>query len=238
MKELTKTIRQTLKVTKGNIRFTITLPLFGYVMGLLAGIAVVYMDGIENGYSYVGTIMALICMGVTIFAAGIVQMPSEFNMALSMGKVRKHLVVAQYVAWIRNTLIALVICLVGSVIEECLYRSIYPGAVCEVNLRVFFCNPVYFLTILLCVPALALFENAIAMKFGQISIFIVYFVPTIVVALSGRAMRSPDSFLGRMTTELLEVLLKLCKAPLTYIVLGIICVLFANLILRKQRVTY
>lgn len=238
MKELTKTIRQTLKVTKGNIRFTITLPLFGYVMGLLAGIAVVYMDGIENGYSYVGTIMALICMGVTIFAAGIVQMPSEFNMALSMGKVRKHLVVAQYVAWIRNTLIALVICLVGSVIEECLYRSLYPGAVCEVNLQLFFCNPVYSGTLLLCAPALALLVTAFTMRFGANGILILSIMPSIVVLLIGRIVKNPDSFLVRMASEYLEVLLGLVKSPLTYIVLGLICVILAYLMLRKQRVTY
>lgn len=238
MKELRKTIGQTLKATQNNICFMISVPLIGYVLGLVAGMACVYMEGVENGYSYWGTGTALICMGFTIFAVGIVQMPSEFNMALSMGKVRKHLVVAQYVTWVRNILIALFICMVGSVVEAGIYSGLYPEAVCTMDLRAFFCNPVYFLTILMCAPALALFANAISMRFGQVSIFIVYCVPTMLVALSSRIMRNTDSVLAKILTALQEVLLKVGRVPLTYIVLGILCVLFAYLILRKQRVTY
>lgn len=238
MKELTKCIKQTLRVTIGDIRFMITIPLLGYVMGLATGMACVYMEGSEKGYFYCGTAIALLCVGFVIFAVGLTKMPTGFNMALSMGKVRKHLVAANYIGWICNTLIALLICMAGSMLEECIYRNLYPEAVCELNLRVFLCNPVYSGTLLLCAPALALLVTAFTMRLGANGILILSIMPSIVVLLIGRIVKNPDSFLVRMASEYLEVLLRLVKSPLTYIVLGLICVILAYLMLRKQRVTY
>lgn len=235
MKEFMDTFKRVKKVTGENIYIGVALSAFAVIVGVILSILFMNRLGVKVHF---GAMTVLIMLAFTILLYGFLVFPADYLQALSMGKVRKHLVPAHYLLWLRNTLVVLLIALGVSLVEELVYSALIKDAVYVVDIRVFLGNPLVFVTILLCVPALILFLGGITLFFG---IKFVWVFPGVYVVVSGFSYytkKHPDSAVvswldGLAGAEPNVVLICLLCLLVSAILLGL-----SWLMLRKQRVTF
>lgn len=179
--------------------------------------------------------MVLIFSAIELVVYGFGIFPGDFQRALSMGKVRKYLFFSNYLLWLRNTLMVLLIALGVSVVEEQLYSRLVPEAIRLLDMRWFLGNPLIFVTIMLCAPALILFMGGMVLRFGAMIFGGILGVYLICIGFSKWKEQYPDcavmKWLGISGGE--PNIVGIC---LLCLLCGVIMLGLSWLVLRKQRV--
>lgn len=235
MNNFMDTFKRVKKVTGDNVYIGVAFSIFAVIVGVILSILFINRVGCRVHF---GAMTVLIMLAFTILLYGFLVFPSDFMQALSMGKVRKHLLPAHYLLWLRNTLVVLMIALVTSLLEELVYFTLFKDAVYAVNIRVFLGNPLVFVTILLCVPALILFLGGITLFFG---IKFIGFFPVVYVVVSGFSYytkKHPNSAVVSWLDGLSGAEPNVALICLLCLLASAILLSLSWLMLRKQRVIF
>ncbi len=238
MKEFGKTIKQTMTLSKEWMWFSIGMAVFGSIFGIILVLCVMTYASAED-YAHMGILCSLMCTGVVAMLGIVGGFSSDMNLAISMGKRRKYLVVAHYLTWVRNILPAVLVVVITAFLEPMLYSRLYPGLPCEINMQTFLLNPWTLALIVICVPAIVVFGGTLLMKFGIGICTAVFFGGIMVAAFLSGAMRNVSfSWLAKLVNSVGDVLAKPGCVPVVCLVGSVVCLILAQLLFRKQRVTY
>ncbi len=167
MKEYIRTLKEHICVNKGYFKFFTILPIIGAVIGIGMVLLIMAIDGTGEDYGELGTMLALFIGGIGLIFGGIYGARMDFNMAVSMGKTRKHFIFAEYILLMLETVIITVIAIVIGLIETVLYSSLYPHAVCELGISTWLMNPAVLFSIVFGVPALIMLLGVLLMIFSN-----------------------------------------------------------------------
>lgn len=241
MKEFMNTLKQTRNVTGDNVFIGVGYSVLAAVVGVIIVVATLFAkDGGEN-YAHMGAFMVLLVMCLTAFMDGFIVFPADFMQALSMGKVRKYLVPAHYIMWLWNTFVVLLMALTVSLLEDAVYARLFADVACDIDVKAILCNPLIFVTILLCVPAVILFLGGVTLFFGAKFIWAFVGIYLMGMGFSTLSKMHPDARLVQMLNNLRITSLEMTEvAPVCILCLIAGAVLLAGswLMLRKQRVTF
>lgn len=163
MKEFLVTLKQTEKVTRAGLFYCLGMCILGAGFGLLMSLSMIFAWETRN---HLGTLMIVMVMAIQVLSCGMLVFPAYFQQALALGKVRKHLFAGNYLLWLRNTLMVLLIVLGAGLIEEVVYFRVIGESVRFQDMELILGNPLVFVTCLLCAPAVILFLGAMILRFG------------------------------------------------------------------------
>lgn len=238
-----KTVKQTFQVNRSEFLSYGAVPAFAGIAGIIIVLIIMAAEGSGEEYGKLGSLMALMMGTIALLFGGVFSVQSDFNLAISMGKTRKHFVPARYLMLLLDTLMVWGIATLINLTEGALYEAIYPGAVCELGMRFLYQNPAVVTGILLVVPMLLLLLGALLMKFTAKIFWVLWAfwmlgcmgLPRVADAMKER----PDSFLagiGRAAVQILsnESVGGPVVATAILLVAGMTAVV---LLLRRQRVT-
>ncbi len=162
MKEFICVLKQTDKVTRQNLWNAIYSPFMGAIGGGILSVLSYCMQGAWFTAEVFLAVGAMLGMFLVHF---LIIFPTDFTQALSMGKARKYLFPTHYVLCLRNTLVSM-LCILGiCLIRDYAYSHLEDGALI-LNEWSILSNPLIFVTIVLCVPALILFLGGMRLFFG------------------------------------------------------------------------
>lgn len=235
MKEFLDTFKQVKKVTGDNIYIGVAFSVLAVITGVILSIVLINRTGAKV---QLGAMTVLIVLAFTILLCGFLVFPSDFLQALSLGKVRKYLIPAHYLLWLRNTLVVLMIALVTSFLEGLVYSALIKDAVYVVDMRAVIGNPLVFATILLCVPALILFLGGITLCFGVKFMWVFPVVYVVVSGFSCYTKKNPDSAVVSWLDGLAGAEPNVVPICLLCLLASAILLGLSWLMLRKQRVTF
>ncbi len=232
MKEFICVLKQTVKVTRYSIWSAVIPPLCGTVLGGIGTWILYCTEGVWCGMEVP---MALGMMAAFLVPCCFIVVPIDFIQALAMGKTRKYLFPAHYVLWLRNTLVGM-LCLSGiCLVKDYVYSHFVDGFVMIKDEWSVLSNPLIFVTIVLCVPALILFLGGMRLFFGIKLLWGVLGLCMILIRFSKLKEKYPDfavlKWLGTSGGEPNVVLICLLCLLCGVIMLGL-----SWLVLRKQRV--
>ena len=163
MKEFLVTLKQTEKVTRDGLFYCLGMCILGAGFGLLMSLSMIFAWETRN---HLGTLTIVMVMAIQVISCGMLVFPAYFQQALALGKVRKHLFAGNYLLWLRNTLVVLLIVLGAGLIEEVVYFRVIGESVSFQDMELILSNPLVFVTCLLCAPAVILFLGAMILRFG------------------------------------------------------------------------
>ncbi len=233
MKEFIYVLKQTNKVTKYNfwclMIYLLTGAVFGVMFTWLPYLSTGVLIGMEG-------IVALGFLAMNMCTCCLLFFPGDFVQALAMGKTRKYLFGAHYLLWLRNALICMLGILGLCLLKDYVYSHFVDGVI---GLRAewsVLSNPLVFVTIVLCVPAVILFFGGARLFFG---VKLLWGIPGYIIlgmALVKLKDACPDFILfkwfGVSGGEVNTVAICLLCLVSGAIMLGL-----AWMMLRKQRVT-
>lgn len=163
MKEFVSVLKQTDKVTRGNIWTVLYGPFMGGLMGIVISSLSYWTEGV---WCSVEVFLALVMTIFMFFMWSLFIFPMDFMQAVSMGKARKYLFPAHYILWLRNTFIGM-LCIMGvCLVRDYIYLHVIDGFIYVNEDWFILTNPIFLVTILLCVPALILFLGGMRLFFG------------------------------------------------------------------------
>lgn len=235
MKDFINTLKQTKKVTGDYIYFGV---FFSIVAAIIGGIEAQMLLRKYGVWNYTGSFMVLMFMAIVVLVEGFWIFPAEFMRALSMGKARKHLFPVNYLLWLRNTLVVLLIALGINLLEHFVYMRFSAEAVYAVGVGPLLSNPLVFVTILLCVPALILFLGGSTLFFGIKLVWIFLGIFMIGIGVSNFTESHPESPIVKWLDGLLGGVSDVVPICLLCLLGAVILLGLAWLMLRKQRVTF
>ncbi len=232
MKGFCDTLKRTGKVTGGNIYISVFFGLLAIVIGGI-GTLLIYNDC----EVWIGMPSAMLqaFMFIMVMVYGFAVFPIEFMQALSMGKSRKHLFAASYLLWLKNTLVMLLLALGVAFLENFVYTAILKQTA---SVWMDFQNPLVFITILLCVPALILFQGGLILFFETKLILVFWGLFMIGMGFFRYAERCPESVIVKGMDYLFGAEPNITAVCLLCLVLGAILIPLSWLMLRKQRVIF
>lgn len=241
MKDFINTFKQTKKVTGDNLFIGVGFGALGAIIGVIIALVILFTEGTGEDYAHMGAFMVLMVVALTLVMDGFIVFPADFMQAIAMGKARKHLIPVHYLLWLRNTLVVLLMALVLSLVEDFVYTRLFTEAVCEIDVKGLLCNPLIFVTILLCVPALVLFMGGVTLYVGNKGIWAFLGIYLMGMGLSNLAKKHPDAHLVQMLNNLKATSFEMSEvAPicLVCLLIGAVLLTLAWMMLRKQRVNF
>ena len=241
MKEFINTFKQTKKVTGDNVYIGVGFGALGAVIGVIIALVIMFTEGTGEDYAHMGAFMVLMVVALTLVMDGLIVFPADFMQAIAMGKARKHLIPAHYLLWMRNTLVVLLMALVLSFVEDFAYSRLYTEAVCEIDVKGLLCNPLIFVTILLCVPAVILFMGGVTLFVGNKGIWAFVGILLMGSGLSTLAKNQPNSAIVKLLNGLRVTSFEMSEvAPICSLslIVGAVLLTLAWMMLRKQKVNF
>lgn len=241
MKEFINTFKQTKKVTGDNVFIGVGFGALGAIIGVIIALVILYTEGTGEDYAHMGAFMVLMVVALTLVMDGFIVFPADFMQAIAMGKARKHLIPAHYLLWMRNILVVLLMALVLSIVEDFAYSRLFTEAVCEIDVKGLLCNPLIFVTILLCVPAVILFMGGLTLSVGNKAIWALVGILLMGSGFSNLAEKKPNSAIVKWMNGLSATSLEMSEvAPicLLCLLIGAVLLTLSWLMLRKQKVNF
>ena len=243
MKKYIRTLKELMKVSKSDFVLYGVASLIGAVIGIVMVFVIMAVDGTGEDYGELGSLFALLIGVIALIFGGIYGTQTDFNMAISMGKIRKHFVPAKYVVLVMETLMLIAIAALVGWVESVLYNAVYPTAVNELHVSAWLDYPLVIVGAALGIPAITMLFGTLLMIFGQKFFWVIWFLwmfgcigfPRMVHA----ATESPESGVGRFANAVADLVTGLPVGALTAGVSVIVAaiVVVDYILLRKQRVT-
>lgn len=241
MKEFINTLKQTRKVTGDNLYIGVGFGMLGAIIGVIIVLVVLFTKSPGENYAHMGAFMVLLIVAFTLVMDGFIVFPADFMQAIAMGKARKHLVLAHYLLWLRNTLVVLLMALVISLVEDFAYSRLFAQAACDIDVKGLLCNPLIFVTILLCVPALILFLGGVTLLAGNKGVWVFVGICLMGNGFSTLTKKQPDMSIVKTLNNLKVTSFEMSEvAPicLVCLLIGAVLLTLSWLMLRKQRVIF
>ncbi|MBR6665614.1 MAG: hypothetical protein IKL22_07880 [Lachnospiraceae bacterium] len=241
MKDFINTFKQTKKVTGDNVFIGVGFGALGAIIGVIIALVILFTEGTGEDYAHMGAFMVLMVVALTLVVDGFIVFPADFMQAIAMGKARKHLIPSHYLLWLWNTFAVLLMALTVSFLEDFAYSRLFTEAVCEIDVKGLLCNPLIFVTILLCVPAVILFMGGITLTVGNKAIWALAGILLMGSGFSTLTKQHPDMPIVKALNNLKVNSFEMSEvAPICLVCLLISAVLLtlAWMMLRKQRVTF
>lgn len=241
MKDFINTFKQTKKVTGDNVFIGVVFGALGAIIGVIIALVILFTEGTGEDYAHMGAFMVLMVVALTLVMDGFIVFPADFMQAIAMGKTRKHLIPSHYLLWLWNTFAVLLMALTVSFLEDFAYSRLFTEAVCEIDVKGLLCNPLIFVTILLCVPAVILFMGGITLTVGNKAIWALAGILLMGSGFSTLTKQHPDMPIVKALNNLKVTSFEMSEvAPicLVCLLIGAVLLTLAWMMLRKQRVTF
>lgn len=241
MKDFINTFKQTKKVTGDNVFIGVGFGALGAIIGVIIALVILFTEGTGEDYAHMGAFMVLMVVALTLVMDGFIVFPADFMQAIAMGKTRKHLIPSHYLLWLWNTFAVLLMALTVSFLEDFAYSRLFTEAVCEIDVKGLLCNPLIFVTILLCVPAVILFMGGITLTVGNKAIWALAGILLMGSGFSTLTKQHPDMSIVKALNNLKVTSFEMSEvAPicLVCLLIGAVLLTLAWMMLRKQRVTF
>lgn len=243
MNKYIRTLKELIKVNKDEFFLYGVVSLVGAIIGIAMVLVIMAVDGTGEDYGELGSLFALVIGAIALVFGGIYGTQTDFNMAISMGKTRKHFVPAKYISLVIETIMLIVIAGLVGWLEGTLYNVIYPTAVNELHVSAWLDYPLVLIGVALGVPAITMLFGTLLMIFGQKFFWVIWFLwmfgciglPRIIHSVT----ESPESGVGRFANAVADFVTGLPSGGLAVGTLVVIAVIVAAdfILLRKQRVT-
>lgn len=166
MKEYIRTAKQVFAVQWKELLNDVVYGFGAAILGIIMVIVIMAWDGTYEDYGKLGCFLVLVVGFIIFFVGGFFGEQSYFNLAMSMGKTRKAYLSVRYLMYALDVAIVLAISMVTGKIEDILYTSLYPNAVCELDVPLVD-YPVLCVALVLLLPIVVLLGNLLFMKFGS-----------------------------------------------------------------------
>jgi len=243
MKKYFRTLKELIKVNKDEFFLYGVVSLVGAIIGIAMVLFIMAVDGTGEDYGELGSLFSLLIGAIALVFGGIYGTQTDFNMAISMGKTRKHFVPAKYITLVMETVMLIVIAALVGWVEGILYNAIYPAAINELHVSAWLDYPLVLVGVALGVPAITMLFGTLLMIFGQKFFWVIWFlwmfgcigIPRIVHS----ATESPESGVGKFANAVADFVTGLPSGGLAVGALVVITVILVAdfILLRKQRVT-
>ena len=243
MKKYIRTLKEHILVSKDEFILYGVVSLIGAIIGIVMVFVIMAVDGTGEDYGELGSLFALMIGAIALLFGGIYGTQTDFNMAISMGKTRKHFVPAKYISLVIETIMLIAIASLVGWIEGILYNAIYPAAVNELHVSAWLDYPLVLVGVALGIPAITMLLGTLLMIFGQKFFWVIWFLwmfgciglPRIIATVA----HDPESGLGQFSAAVVRFIAGLPRGSLTIVMFLIILVVVVAdyILLRKQRVT-
>jgi len=244
MKEFTSALQLSFMVNKRNIVKYFCIVAVSGVVGILMAIFLAYQDASGRIYVSTGATATLIGGVLTLVILGGVELlPLDFNLSVAMGRARKNYALTRYLIGLVCVAGTLGIALLMGGLENMLCPILFLGRFVFGNVDEVIGDPLIFLGVFLLVPAVLLFMSAMMLRFANTFVVLFFGGIMLICALSskisGAIESEADSWLGKIGRGIVELF---TKSPTVAMILGagvvgVICMVIAVRVLRKQRVT-
>lgn len=242
MKEFMNTMKQILRVGWSETKTYMLCSAVAGMLGMVIMFVILAAAG-ENEYFIFGALMSIMIGMMLIFFGGTLSFQADFNMAISLGKTRKQYVPAKFCIILMNCALCMVITLLIGSLEESLYKGMYPQARELLGMGTILKYPGYIVGIVFLAAVVILLVGALLLKFGMKIFWVIWvlwmisntLIPRIITATE----EAPDSFWGRVGGMVAGFFGRFSEAQIiiTLLISGLVGVIIAFLLLRKQRVT-
>lgn len=243
MKEFGKTVKQTFQVWSDELGVFSFISLCGGIFGIVLGFIMVNSGDMDGEYANIGAIIGLIIGMMFILILNIFSLPQYFNMAITMGKTRKHFVPARFLFMVVNSTLCLITVLGITLVENFMYPIFYPGTVCAFDMMELLFHPAALVGFLFGVPAITLVCGACTLKFGPKCTWVFWALwmlfcigfPRMLDAVNAET----DSIWKRMGEGFVNFVsdLTAVQVVIGMLIAGLVALGAAYALLRKQRVT-
>lgn len=243
MKEFMNTLKQTFRVGWGAELAYSAIAAVAGIVGVIVVLIVMAVDNSENSYATGGAMLALIAGIMILLFGGVFSLQQDFNIAISMGKIRKYYVPAKYVLLVVACSECMLVAAVIGWLEERLYMTLHPGAVCELSMSFLYEIPAIAVGCILIIPMIIMLCGALFMKYGMKFFWVAWAFWMIGCVVIPRMVsdiaHAPDSFLGQMGKTVIDFFTQLTTVQLVVGVgiLWLIGLVVSFMLLRKQGVT-
>jgi len=106
MKEYIRTLKELMRVSKDEFVLYGVVSVIGAIIGIVMVFVIMAIDGTGEDYGELGSLFALMIGAIALVFGGIYGTQTDFNMAISMGKTRKHFVPAKYITLVIDSIIS------------------------------------------------------------------------------------------------------------------------------------
>lgn len=243
MKEFFRTLKEVFCVSRNEFFSYGLVPAGAGLLGIIIVLIIMAADGTGEDYGQIGAMFVLMFGAITLFFGGIFSVQSDFNLAISMGKTRKYYLPSRYLLLLAETMMILALAYIVGKVEDALYPTLYPGAVCDFRVSGFLNSPFLFLGIGLVVPVIILLFGVLLMRFSAKFFWILWalwmFGCIGAPRIASAAVHKPDSIPGKLGLALMEFSNGLSPLQISgmfaVVLLAVMVITFA--LFRKQRVT-
>ena len=243
MKEFIRTLKQVHLASGSEMLGYLIITVAGGIFGIILTLCILFFAGNEDGYGQIGAMLALMLGYIFCGLAGSLTMANDFNLAIAMGKTRKHFILAKYLLIAGNMLMTLVVALLIGLFENWIYTTIYPGIGNEFDVTGFLLKPGVILCAVFFLSMLTLLLGSILLKYST-KAFTIIWLGWMVICFG--ITRLSDAMVDGETSALKELLqntadfvgkFSALQISLFILVLSAAGVAAAFAMVRKQRIT-
>lgn len=243
MKEFVKTVKQCFRVSKDEFWVYSGFAFGGGIFGIIISLILMNQDAMEGEYATIGAMIGVIMGAIILLVLESLSLQQDFNLAISLGKTRKHYIPARFLFMVVNSALFVAAISVIGLIEHFLYSTCFPGTVCGFDMLELLLHPVSLIGFLFLLPAIILLGGACFLKFGAKCAWVFWALWMIFCIGFPKMMNEiheeTDSMLKRMGMGFINFLEQLTplKIAVGILIVGLAALATAYGILRKQRVT-
>ena len=242
MKDFIRTLKENLILEWTEPLFTVLIPVIGGVIGIIMTLFSMSMDGTGESYGKVGAFMVLVLGILFIFFTGIFSLPIDFNLAVSMGKTRKSYVPARFIILALDVLAVILIFIIFNAAEEALYTTLYPNAVCELDVGKLLHNPALIAGTIFLLPTVNLLCGALLMRFPTKFVWVLWAIWMIVFTGGPKmitAAEKKDSVFGQLGAAILWLFqgASPIKTAVAVVIITVMGMAVTMRLFSRQRVT-
>lgn len=233
-----------LKILKQRFSEILTLlgmSVFGYIFGEILLVVIMRIDQ-ESTTFEIATMMVAIIALVSMIIMGIFQFPSQFNMAVGMGVVRKVFVPCYYLS---NVLIAAVqygMIVAAHYLENMWIQKLYPNLEKEAGIeQILFTN--YTIPVILMLAAIQIMAGCCILKFGKKAFWILWAVWMLLCIAPARISdvveNNPEGNLAVAIHGIGSFFQSVSVSSMNVVILmvTVVCLVSSWLLARRQQVT-
>ncbi|MBP3542927.1 MAG: hypothetical protein J6J86_01735 [Lachnospiraceae bacterium] len=216
-----------------------------WLFGVILVAVIMNIPALEaEDYALIGGFMMLIVWVAVNLFVGAFTLEKQFGMAVSMGRSRKEVILTYWIIYTLNVLLEFFSIILLDKVERVLAAWLYRGVPCGFDLMPYLLDWRLILGILIVVPAVNLFLGMLIMKFQRKAfwgIWAVWMLGSIglpkLVHFVDENVHHP---VAQALNSMIEAVVSLGATGgfLLAAAVGVVLMLIAGMVLRKQPVTY
>lgn len=240
-----KVIYETWKLNKKDLLIILGPMAGAWLFGVIIVAVIMNVPALEaEDYALMGGFMMLIVWVAVNLFVGAFTLEKQFGMAVSMGRSRKEFILTYWIIYTLNVLLEFFSIILLDKVERVLASWLYRGMPCDFDPMPYLLDWRLILGILIVVPAVNLFLGMLIMKFQRKAFWGIWVVwmlgsiglPRLVHFVDENAHHPVAQALNSMIEAVVS--LGATGGFLLAAAVGVVLMLIAGMVLRKQPVTY